>query len=398
MHPAFLPDGRRLLFRNVSSDPQWRGIYAASLDSKATTLVTGTTGIATPQSKVSVVGGHLLFVQESSLMAAPFDDARLRPDREAQPVAQTSGPFSVSEAGLLVYAQRSSLYQLAWVDRNGLEIEPLPVRGDLYAPTLSHDGRRVALKRFLEGEGTAGDIWVYDLARGAVGTRVTTDPSDDRLPLWSPDDEWLIFGANRSGRYALYRKRSTGVGREEAVFAPDFNVEARSWSRDGRSLIVNDSSSEQDLWSVSLPDAKASRLFNTPSKEWGGQISPDGKWIAYSSDETGQAEIYVQPFPLSGARWRISTAGGVWPKWRADGRELFFTDVNRRLMAVDVNFVPSFEAGVPRQMFDATTLRDIPFYFDVAADGQRFLVVKPAPAADARPITLVQNWMANLRR
>ena len=271
------------------------------------------------------------------------------------------------------------------------------MRGDFYAPKLSHDGRRVALTSFDESGVSAGDIWVYDLAR-QMGSRITTDPAHDRRPLWSPDDAWIVFSSARTGRWNLYRRRSTGVGPDELVFSSDFDSDATSWSGDGRSVIVNDLGAEQDLWQVSLPDGKAARLLKTPSTESGGQISPDGKWIAYNSDETGSNEIYVQTLPPSRDRWPISTAGGVSPKWRADGRELFYTDAKRNLMVVDIKTEPSFEAGLPRLLFDATTLRDIPLYFDVSADGQRFLVVKPAPDAGIRPITLVQNWMANLKK
>jgi eukaryotic-like serine/threonine-protein kinase len=393
VHPVFLADGRHVLFRNTSnSNPSVRGIYAASLDSKATTLIVRTAGITTPLSKVFVAAGHLLFVQEGTLMAAPFNETRLRLKGNATAVASTAGPFSVSDTGILVYARRA-LYQLAWLDRSGREIEALPVRGDFYGPKLSHDGRRVALSRFDESGVAAGDIWVYDLAR-QVGTRITTDPANDRRPLWSPDDAWIVFTSDRTGRSNLYRRRSTGVGSDEFVFSSDFDGDATSWSGDERSVIVNDLGTGQDLWQVSLPDGKATRLLKTPSKESGGQISPDGKWIVYSSDETGRAEVYVQALPPSSARWTISTAGGLWPKWRADGRELFYTDASSKLMAVDVKLEPSFEYDAPRLLFDGTALRD----FDVTADGQRFLVVKPAPDAATRSIALVQNWMANLKQ
>jgi hypothetical protein len=163
-------------------------------------------------------------------------------------------------------------------------------------------------------------------------------------------------------------------------------------------LIVNGSGAQQDLWHVSLADGKLTRFLKTPSKESGGQISPNGKWIAYCSDETGSNEIYVQSFPPSDARWLISTAGGCSPKWRADGRELFYVDANRQLMAVDVQLEPTLKASAPRRLFDATTLRSVSQYFDVSGDGQRFLVVKSAADAGTRPFTLVQNWATKLKK
>ena len=397
IHPTFLSDGRHLLVRNTSnSNPRTRGIYAASLDSKATTLIVRTTGITTPLSKVFVAAGRLLFVQEGTLMAAPFDETRLLVTGNATRVAPTPGPFSVSDSGILVYA-RPALFELAWLDRSGHGDETLPIRGDFYAPKLSHDGRRVALTSFDESGRAAGDIWVYDLTRH-VGTRITSDPAADWDPLWSADDEWILFSSDRTGRLNVYRKRSTGVGTDEPVFSSDFDSNATSWSRDGRSLIVNDLGAEQDLWHVSLPDGKATRLLKTPSKESDGQMSPDGNWIAYSSDETGSNEIYVQSFQPPGDRRRISTAGGRLPRWRSDGMELFYVDANRKLMAVDVQLEPSFESSSPRLLFDATTLRDISEYFDVTADGQRFLVIKPAADAGTRAFTLVQNWTTNLKK
>jgi Tol biopolymer transport system component len=395
IHPVFLKDGRHLLFRNADNVRE-RGIFAASLDSKATTLITRTNGINTAQSKVLVAAGQLLFVQENTLMAAPFDAARLRLEGDAVPIALTRGPFSVSDTGTLVYSQRPR-FTLAWLDRSGREIKDLAIQGDFYAPRLSHDGRRVALGSFDEAGRAAGDIWVYDLAR-RVGTRITTDPANDRSPLWSPDDESIVFGSDRSGRASLYRRRSTGVGRDELVLASDVGYAPTSSSSDGRVVILQDSRDDQDLWQVSLPAETPRRLFETPFRESSGQLSPDDKWLAYSSDETGQPEVYVQPFPPSGARWRISTGGGAYPRWRADGKELFYSDATRKIMAVDVTLRPSFDAGAPHLLFDASTLRDIPFFYDVSGDGQRFLVVKLSPNAGVRPVTLLQNWMANLKK
>ena len=405
MHPVFLPGGRRVLFRKSSPrNPQSHAIHAVSLDSKAMTLVSVVPGNITPQSKIVVAAGRLLFVQQSALMAVPFDDARLRVEGVAEPVAQTAGPFAVA-GDVLVYTQRWTS-QLAWLGRDGRELEALPIHGEFYAPKLSHDGRRVAVTKMAEAAGGA-DIWVYDLARGH-STRLTTDPALDTLALWSPDDDWIIFSSNRRGRWDLYRKRSNGVGSEEIVSLSGFQGEARSWSADGKSLIANDQSglrwvspgsAMSDLWHLSLPDGKATVLSRTSSREWAGEISPDGRYIAYSSDETGQGQIYVQTLPPSGHRWMISNAGGLWPKWRRDGRELFFVDVNqRRLMVADIHGGPAFGASVARPLFTATMLQEGSGMFDVTADGQRFLVTKQAPDADTGRIALVLNWTAHLKR
>ena len=337
-------------------------------------------------------------------MAVPFDDARLRVEGVAEPVAQTAGPFAVA-GDVLVHTQRTTS-QLAWLGRDGRELEALPIHGEFAAPKLSHDGRRLAVTKVAAPAGGT-DIWVYDLARGH-STRLTTDPDLDTLALWSPDDDWIIFSSNRRGRWDLYRKRSNGVGSEEIVSFSGFHGEARSWSADGKSLIANDQSrirwtspdsAMSDLWHLSLPDGKATVLEKTPSREWAGEMSPDGRYIAYSSDETGQGQIYVQTLPPSGQRWTISNDGGLWPKWRRDGRELFFVDVNeRRLMVADIRGGPAFAASVARPLFTAPMLQEPTGMFDVSADGQRFLVTKQAPDAETGRIALVLNWMANLKR
>jgi eukaryotic-like serine/threonine-protein kinase len=158
-------------------------------------------------------------------------------------------------------------------------------------------------------------------------------------------------------------------------------------------------SAVSDLWHLSLPDGRATVLSRTSSREWAGEISPDGRYIAYSSDETGQGQIYVQTLPLSGQRWTISNDGGLWPKWRRDGRELFFVDVNqRRLMVADIHSGPAFAASVARPLFAAPMLQEQTGMFDVTADGQRFLVTKQAPDADTGRIALVLNWMTTLKR
>jgi hypothetical protein len=154
-----------------------------------------------------------------------------------------------------------------------------------------------------------------------------------------------------------------------------------------------------DLWHLFLPDGTATVLLKTPSREWAGEISPDGRYIAYSSDETGQGQIYVETLPPSDQRWTISNGGGLWPKWRRDGRELFFVDVNaRRLMVADIHARPAFGASLARPLFTATMLQEGTGMFDVPADGERFLVTKQAPDADTGRIALVLNWMANLKR
>jgi Tol biopolymer transport system component len=393
LHPVFLPGGRRVLFRQRGSTTAPGGIYTASLDSKATELVTAVSGIHTPYSKIFVAAGRLLFVQEATLMAVPFDDRRVRVQGVLEPVAQTRGPFAVAGAGLLVYAEPVPA-QLAWVDRQGQEVQTLPIMGAIGAPRLSHDGGRVAITRMVEGAAAAGDVWVYDLARGQ-GTRLTTDPAHDQSAVWSPNDDWIIFRSDRRGTGDLYRKRSNGVGSEELLPMSGFHGEARSWS--GQTIIGNDLNDGSDLWHLTLPQT-ATVLFKTPFRESGGEISPDGRYIAYVSDETRTNEVYLQTFPPSGERWLVSQTGGSSPKWRGDGRELFFVDGSTRtMMVVEVNPGAASPVRVPRPLFAATMmLHEGSLGFDVSADGQRLLVVKAAAYPGAGRITLIQNWTTGL--
>jgi Tol biopolymer transport system component len=396
--PVFLRDGRRLLFHTLSnSDSSVRGIYATSLGSKRSTLVSTTSGLPGRTRNLEIAEGHLLFMREGRLMAAPFDDGLMRLTGEATPLADNVGAFSTSTTGMLVYALKAST-ELVWLDRNGRPIEAPTIRGDFSAPRLSHDGRRIAVMTF--GERDTTDVWIYD-ARSGTGFALTSYPGRDGFPLWSPDDEWVWFHSDRTGRYELYRKRSTGVGIEESVLGWDRAPYATSWSRDG-ALILSDSRPDaEDLWTLA-PGRTPTPLFTTPFKEWAAQISPDGRWIAYTSDETGQAEVFVRSFPSSGDALRVSKNGGIGPKWRGDGKELFFVDANRRMVAVDVRVQPTFHAGEPRPLFDVTMMRRSyaprVIHFDVAADGQRFLIVRIPPDIGTRPLTLVQNWTAGLKK
>jgi eukaryotic-like serine/threonine-protein kinase len=200
------------------------------------------------------------------------------------------------------------------------------------------------------------------------------------------------------------RLTTSGIGEEKLVYSSELGDNVTSWSSDGRFLLFNTagertgSGAEQDLWSFSFSEKKASLLFKTPFREHDAQMSPDGRWIAYAADDTGRPEIYVQSFPPSGVRWPISTAGGLRPKWRDDGRELVYlaTEIPK-FMSVEVRTDASLEAGAPQALFDATMLRN-QYSFDITADGQRFLVVTFAQRDGGTPITLIQNWQELLRK
>jgi Tol biopolymer transport system component len=401
--PIFLPDGRHFLFHASSTKtPEASGLYAASLHSKQASFVAKSIGrFAVDVRRVAFDNptGRLLLLRETTLVAVPFDLDRLEIAGEATPIAQDVAAFSTSGNGVLAYA-RVAPRLLVWLDRGGRELGTIPELGGEFF-RLSHDGRRLAGVERDPQTGTS-DVWVYDLAR-RVGTRLTSHPSDDEGSVWSPDDKWIAFSSNRNGRYDLYRIASSGAGGEELLYAAESSEDAESWSSDGRHLVftVGRGAVEQDLWVLSLSDRSALPLFKSPFKEYQGIVSPDARWIAYiSAEETERREIYVQSFPVLGARWRVSTGGGVWPRWRGDGRELFYvtTDAPRKLMAVEVKTRASFEAGLPRPLFDVPATSALAGWFAVSADGQRFLFSTLVPEEGTTPIALVHNWPALLEK
>jgi Tol biopolymer transport system component len=259
-------------------------------------------------------------------------------------------------------------------------------------------------------DGQGGDVWVTELARGTT-SRLTFDESlENSSPIWSPDGSQIVFASVRAGKWGLYLKSANGAGAEERLVESDVAIASMSWSPDGRSIVywVNDPNTQYDLWLVSLSgNRKAVPLLHTPFSESHGQVSPDGKWLAYYSNETGQNEVHVRPFPAGAGNWQVSTSGGVFPRWRRDGRELFYMErvSSGQLMAVDVSSSGStFEAGTPKELFnsDYINLAHVANYhtYAVSADGQHFLIPRPTKVSEATdaPIAVVLNWAEALKK
>jgi Tol biopolymer transport system component len=283
-----------------------------------------------------------------------------------------------------------------WVDRSGKKIDVLGEPADYYEPRISPDGRRVAI-----GIGDPGDIWVYDVAR-RVRTRLTFASSDDFAATWSPDGERVAFSSQRSGSGDLYAKSASGTGNDELLSSSKIFKVPNSWSPDGRYIAYiafqGAPGSKADLWLLSLPDGKSSPLLQTEFDELAGVFSPEGRWLAYASNESGRFEIYVQPFPGPGGKWQVSTAGGLHPRWRRDGKELFYVAPDGKIMSVEIRAETVFEAGTPQALF-TTLLKNMPGPpYDVSSDGQRILLNRPLGEESSPPITLVQNWTALLKR
>jgi Tol biopolymer transport system component len=303
-----------------------------------------------------------------------------------------------------------------WFDRQGKPIGSLGPSSTYNGLSLSPDGKRVAV----EDIGASGnwDIWMIDPAR-AVSTRFTFDPGQDWFPVWSPDSNRLVFSSDRgnTGTLSLYLKNVATSTPEELLYPAEGSgsLRASDWSPDGNSLLFSKSNptTRQDLWVLTNPGGNARErkkeiYLQTPFDDTQGQFSPDGHWVAYTSDASGvgQYHVYVQSFPRGNGEFQISTGpGGMQPRWRRDGKELFYLAPDGTLMSVDVKTTPRFEVGTPKPLFDSriTTVgsRSITFHYAVSADGQRFLTMtnfNPADSAAAEPIAVILNWQAAGKR
>jgi Tol biopolymer transport system component len=401
--PVFLPDGRHFLFARTSTQGTAE-IHLAALDSKETTR------LLAADSQALYANGHLLFARAGALLAAPFDASSLKLADEPFVVADKvrSGAlsrvfFSVSDNGSLVYAPNALTdhQQLTWLDRAGKPLGTVGPPGEYESSRLSPDGKRVAVTR-RDPQSQSRDIYVIDLARGA-GSRLTFDPGDDQFPIWSPDGSRIVWRANRDGAYQIYQKLASGVGQEELLLKDDVTIGATSWSADGRFLLYTrvDPKTRQDLWVLPLAgDRQPSLFLQTPFIEFVGRFSPDGRWIAYTSDDQGRYEVYVQTFPASGGKWQISTNGGSQSWWRSDGKELYYVSDDGKLMAVEVKPGGSFEATAPRALFDLAPVRAIGGLssYAVTAAGDRFLFVTAREEAASLQFTVVTNWAAEAKK
>jgi hypothetical protein len=394
-----------------SRQREHKGMYVGSLDSQETKRVLDIRGRA-----VYAPPGYLLFALQRTLMAQPFDAHRLQVTGEPFPVAERVGHslkqqeslFSVSETGVLTYQDvASERRQLVWFDRRGTQLGFVGQAGVQSTVTLSPDAKRVALVRDDPQTGNR-DIWLLELARG-TSLRLTSDEAWDRYPVWAPDGSRIVFTSGREGVDNLYQTPASGTGSEEALFQSTDGKYPMHWSADGRFLVYQVAAPKTftDIWVLPLTGERQPFPFlQTEFSEEHPQFSPDGRWIAYTSNESGRPEIYVQSFPPSSGKWQVSTHGGTHPRWRGDEEELFYVDPHgKKLLAVRVKGdAHTFEADVPVALFEVNVGRYIPgllagmYHYDVTADGQRFLVNTLVEAPPSPPITVVLNWIAGLKR
>jgi dipeptidyl aminopeptidase/acylaminoacyl peptidase len=399
LFPWFLPDGQHFLFLASGAN---RALRAGSLGSREVKTIG-------PLNTSSVyAGGYLLYLLENTLMAQPFDEKRLTTIGEAAPVAPqpqsvffyraNRGLFSVSNEGQLAYQQGTAAgQQLTWFDRAGREVEALGGPSDFSSVDLSPDRKNVAVSRL----GQNPDLWIYDTVR-ALATRFTFSTAVDQYPIWSPDGKAIAYRSNPKGRMDLYRKAADGTGSEELLYADGVTKIPLSWSPDGQRLLFYriDPKTQRDIWVLPLENpSKAYPWLATPFNERFAKFSPDGRWVAYDSDESGRYEIYAAPFPGPGGKRQISTGGGGLPRWRADAREIFYVAPNGKLMAAEVSIKSAIiDVGLVHPLGIAVNPNG-EYMYDVSADGQRFLVAVPVEKkSTAPPITLVQNWTALVKK
>jgi Tol biopolymer transport system component len=404
--PVFLPDGRRFMF-HVSDAADKSGIYLGALDGSASVRLTSADSLGG-----YLPSGWLLWVRSGTLVAQRLDLEQATLTGETVTVADgvtsvlnfDQWPAVSVGAGLVAYRTGGGgRQQLTWFDRSG---KALGTAGDpdgdiLTLPRVSPDGR-VAVVRALQGN---VDLWLLD---GARMSRLTFSPDLDIFPVWSPDGTQIAFRSHRAGPGNLYRKLASGAAVEERLVASNQMQSPTSWSADGRFLMYTsfDPATKFDLWVVPMTgDGTPAIFLKTPFDERSGVFSPDGRWVAYQSDESGQLEIYVRPFVLPGSngaaadvdvgQWQVSIAGGSYPVWRADGKELYFLSPAGGMMAVPIAVSgATFEPGTPVRLFPTRIqgggADPVGRQYDVARDG-RFLINTVLDTA-AAPITLIQNW------
>ena len=424
--PSFLPDGRHFVYIRQSTEREKSAIYLGSVDAKpeqqsSKPLLASSWGpVYAPSSDPRT--GYLLFMRERALMAQPFDNHRMELTGQATFLAERVvdnnagaggyGAFSASANDVLVFQRAATLdQQLTWYNREGRALGTAGEPGEYpWGLALSPDGMRLAFSK--KGGPTSSNIYLLDLARNTP-TRFTFGSKIDSDPVWSPDGSRIIFSSNRDGaKWNMYQKQVSGVKDEEVLLKGSDDAYPTSWSRDGRFLLYEamHPKAKFDIWVLPmLGDNKPVPFHTTEFSEGDARFSPDGRWVAYTSDESGRPEVYARSFSMKsgpaavepGVKSQISNGGGVQPRWRGDGRELFYYSLrDGKVMAVDIATTPALQPGTPRPLGAAPPLPPTwpgpSALWDFAADGKRFLA--PADVSRPEPFTVVLNWQAGLKR
>jgi eukaryotic-like serine/threonine-protein kinase len=404
--PVFLPDGRHFLYLacNFSGKLDKNHIVLGSLDSAGKQLVVNASSNA-----VYAEPGYLVYWRDNALVAQAFDVDKNSLVGEPRVVSEAvqyfpqtnfavfavSGSTLVAQTGLGKGANDS---QLGWFDRHGKALGTIGPPDQIANPKLSPDGRRIAVDQ-TDTDGRHVNIWVHDLMNSGTA-RLGFGPWLEQVTVWSPDGKQVVYTSNEKLFFSLYRKNSDGSGAAESIY--DFGSPQQGpwdWSRDGKFLLVRN---ERELWYLSVSDWQARPLLKSQYLIRNAQFSPDAKFVAYASSETGNWEVYVSPFPAFNSKWQVSRGGGEEPRWRSDGKELFYLTPGGSLMSVDVKTGASFEASAPTSLFLTHLRQPISamdfFSYDVTADGQKFLVNSKMNTSSAAPLSVVLNWRAEMEK
>ena len=404
--PLFLPDGDHFLFWDGNfgnlKDDRVSGIYVSSLDGKERKLV------ALCQSSFGYDAHNLFYADaQRQLVSIPFDPAAGTVSGSAIVIANVVGnqpstdwtAVAVAQNGTVIYNTGVGAAQsaLTWVDRSGKELGRIGGPAIMANPTLSPDGSRVAVD-IADQKANNVDIWI-ESTTGAANSRFTFDPAEEVVGVWSRDGSMVAYRTDADGS-SLYLKRATGLERERKRFTmPPSSMDdlvPNSWSLDDRQILfTRQGASGEHLELLPVAGGEPTRLLTGKGSETNGQISPDGKWVAYASDESGNWEIYVTSFPGAEGKWQVSRGGGREPRWRGDGKEMFYIAPSGMLMAVPVNGESIFATGTPVPLFQIHGRAPISstdvFTYDVAKDGKRFLVNRYVKPEHVAPLTILLN-------
>ncbi len=402
--PVFLPDGKHFLYlaANFSRRPGINGLFVASLDSAERQLV-----VETRSNAAYAEPGYLLYLRDRTLVAQPFDLRRNALHGEPRTLSVDvlyfpqvyRGVFSAGSGDVLVrqHGRGAHLSQLTWFDRNGKPAGTVGQPSWYDNVKLSPDGRRIAADQ-TDPEGST-DLWIQDPARDAI-TRLTFDPGLDVNPVWSPDGSRLLYSSNRSLIFRIYLKNADGTGSDEEIAsAGDTEFRPLDWSHDGKSVLIKKDGS---LLYLRWPGRELRPLIEASWVVRSAQFSPDGRFVAYASNESGRMEVYVSPFPEMTSKWQVSSRGGEEPKWRRDESELFYLSPNGELMVAKVTAASSFEASSPVALFRVHRRQPVSsadlFSYDVSDDGQRFLIATKVAETSAAPLSVVLNWTSEMEK
>jgi Tol biopolymer transport system component len=411
--PQFLPDDKHFVFFVQTDMANTTGVYAGTLDPpeyhhlfNSETNAVYSAAAAGDSSK----NGYLLFIRDRHLMEQAFNISSRAVSGDPFTLADDIGavrsmalaPISVSGNGILVYQSVGKpTNQLVWLDRGGKQVGQVAEPGNYGPPRISPDGSRAAVAR-LEADGVTANLWLLDTAGNT--TRFTSTPRHEGSPVWSPDGSKIAYFSNPEGVYDIYVKPAHGEGRAELYYKTTLPKYPTDWSRDGRYILfgVISTNTKSDVWAITTADRKAAPILDTIYSEGFAALSPDGKWLAFQSDQSGRNEVYVQPFEGATAgtkrRWLVSSGGGGLPRWRGDGSEIFYMTPGGRMMAAGVHAAGGdFQFEPAHMLFQTRPIPETWNLYDVSPDGQRFLLNLPLEWSSAAPITVVTNWTEKLK-